>query len=797
MASTINSFGQRTIVSPPSSNGHHANGRKHKARPITAAIARKMLARIVQPEPADVPEMVEWMRRDYQVRLAELVLTTGIKAIPVTFTVTGGDQRTQALANALQRLWRAHFATMLEVIAYGRVAFETLWRYDEGQNLLLPVGLDDLPFDDSELILDKDTGDEVGVRLKIGDTECVFTTAKSWWLAIDTTTTRRHGRSRFAGAPYEVWRERQESIRLRGVYMTRFVLDGGVAHVPDKAELEDGTTIDCKSATAQAHDERLAGGLLIFSNERDAQGNYVYDVTQPGQLGDPASINTHIDGLDQDQLQAFGIPPKTVLEGGEVGSFAMVGIQRLVLDAVLDDLIGQIAKSFQHRVVNVAHALNGCPGTITVSHPPLLDGDSVSRAVAEKLIDNPDILMSGAVDLPAVLKASGVRLTPDATDRLSQLVELYAEQPSEPQDAIKQLLSGGQGAASTEGQLANWPDDLGDDADDEDAAGDAVDLAGKGRRLLGQLLKRRWKGGGKGSNQYGSKGVGKGPRKKTTSDKYAIRQAVTTPPGFAQAKNVKGRIVIAGKTPDHLKAYRIPPAWTNVVASTAPKSALIAKGYDKKGRLQSLYSNEHSMRQGAIKFNRVKSLIKRQDEFRDRFVKDMRNAPTREPATVMALIQHTGIRPGSARNTLADVKAFGATTLQSRHVIDKGDRIILAFVGKKGVNLRIPVTDKTLMKELRLRAKKSGPLFATSDAELRQYTKAVTGRFKPKDFRTARGTSIAMSVVKKTPPPTNEREYKLKVRAVATEVSKALGNTPTIALQSYINPAVFANWRIN
>lgn len=37
--------------------------------------------------------------------------------------------------------------------------------------------------------------------------------------------------------------------------------------------------------------------------------------------------------------------------------------------------------------------------------------------------------------------------------------------------------------------------------------------------------------------------------------------------------------------------------------------------------------------------------------------------------------------------------------------------------------------------------------------------------------------------------------YKRAVRAVAVEVSKVLGNTPTVVLQSYISPVVFAKWQ--
>jgi DNA topoisomerase IB len=44
--------------------------------------------------------------------------------------------------------------------------------------------------------------------------------------------------------------------------------------------------------------------------------------------------------------------------------------------------------------------------------------------------------------------------------------------------------------------------------------------------------------------------------------------------------------------------------------------------------------------------------------------------------------------------------------------------------------------------------------------------------------------------------PKSQKEYKKMVKDVATIVSKQLGNTPTVALQSYIHPAVFAEWRV-
>jgi DNA topoisomerase IB len=43
--------------------------------------------------------------------------------------------------------------------------------------------------------------------------------------------------------------------------------------------------------------------------------------------------------------------------------------------------------------------------------------------------------------------------------------------------------------------------------------------------------------------------------------------------------------------------------------------------------------------------------------------------------------------------------------------------------------------------------------------------------------------------------PKTQAEYRKAVMEVAKKVSSVLGNTPVIALQSYINPSVFGAWK--
>jgi DNA topoisomerase-1 len=248
--------------------------------------------------------------------------------------------------------------------------------------------------------------------------------------------------------------------------------------------------------------------------------------------------------------------------------------------------------------------------------------------------------------------------------------------------------------------------------------------------------------------------------------------------------------------PAHLKAVRLPPAWKDVHVTTDPESDVIATGVDEKGRKQVVYSASFAAKNAAAKFARVKELMAKAVAIREE-----NDAKNTDEAVVTRLIMETGIRPGSSFDTGAEKQAYGATTLEGRHVKRRGGKVTLEFVGKKGVDLKIPVENQELGAELIRRAKEAGrkgKLFNTSAQKLRDHVHDLNGGdFKPKDFRTLKGTSIAAQMVSSNPiPPKDEKEYKARVREVAVAVSKKLGNTPTIALQSYIAPEVFSAWRI-
>lgn len=257
------------------------------------------------------------------------------------------------------------------------------------------------------------------------------------------------------------------------------------------------------------------------------------------------------------------------------------------------------------------------------------------------------------------------------------------------------------------------------------------------------------------------------------------------------------------KLPRHIASLRVPPAWRNVKYNPDPKAALLVKGVDIKDRPQSIYSAKFKEQNAHVKFSRVNELAKKFDRIKQENDNNTRSGDllTKEAASCMQLIMHTGIRPGSESDTGAKQKAYGATTLEGRHVITDGDKTRLDFIGKKGVALSIPIEDKKIASQLQVRAKKAGQngqLFGIDEKQLLSYAHSLDGgKFKTKDFRTLLGTKTAADKISAYGKrlPRSQKEYKKMVKEVATTVSKKLGNTPTIALQSYINPTVFSKWQ--
>lgn len=248
---------------------------------------------------------------------------------------------------------------------------------------------------------------------------------------------------------------------------------------------------------------------------------------------------------------------------------------------------------------------------------------------------------------------------------------------------------------------------------------------------------------------------------------------------------------------DDRKSLKIPPAWTDVYVTDHPTHPLRAMGKDTKGRTQRRYSAEFLEANQAAKFERLRQF----DQTRENVLKAT-ETDTSDHAMVVRLIALTGVRPGSERDTGGAKKAYGATTLQAEHVKVEGDKVVLDFVGKEGIDNHFEVEDKTLAKWFKERLAETDEgqqvFHGANDRTARAWLARNGGEgFLLKDFRTWIATATALRMVKEQspPPPVDEKDFKRRRKEIATHVSGLLNNTPAMALSNYIAPAVFDQWR--
>jgi DNA topoisomerase-1 len=248
---------------------------------------------------------------------------------------------------------------------------------------------------------------------------------------------------------------------------------------------------------------------------------------------------------------------------------------------------------------------------------------------------------------------------------------------------------------------------------------------------------------------------------------------------------------------------KIPPGWTDVVVSQTKEGINGCRviGTDAKGRQQYWYTKEHTERASAEKWHRVGALHEvigpKDNKFDERLKAE---ALDDNSAAALLLVRVTGMRVGGSRDTGAKVQAYGATTLQGRHVRINKSSVTLEFTGKGGKKRRVLVKDPTLVTAL-TRAKEntgpSGKLFPnTSSSQVNTLMKSLLGdRFSVKDLRTYKATAMAAALVQKTRrKPKTQAEFDKMRREVGDKVAQQLGNTRSMALNSYINPAAFAPW---
>lgn len=277
--------------------------------------------------------------------------------------------------------------------------------------------------------------------------------------------------------------------------------------------------------------------------------------------------------------------------------------------------------------------------------------------------------------------------------------------------------------------------------------------------------------------------------------------------GFSY-KDAKGKTVTSKALKQRFADLVIPPAWTEVEISADPRAKMLATGRDAAGRKQYIYHPEFRQLKEGEKFDRIVDFAQRLETMRRVTGQHLRRRKlSREKvlACMVRLLDLAYFRPGSPRYAKEN-DSYGLTTMRSRHLTIEGDELIFTYRGKSGVDHERHIEDKKLAKvvaeldelpgyEIFKYLDEDGNLVQVSSQELNAYIREVMGEeFSAKDFRTWAGTLIAAVALDELGLGEDSKASDKRVREAVERVARKLGNTPTVARSSYIDPRVIDHY---
>jgi DNA topoisomerase I len=292
-----------------------------------------------------------------------------------------------------------------------------------------------------------------------------------------------------------------------------------------------------------------------------------------------------------------------------------------------------------------------------------------------------------------------------------------------------------------------------------------------------------------------------------------LRRTFPDQPGWTRRRSGKGftyldsdGLRLEPEQVQRVKDLVIPPAWRDVWITPHPNGHLQAVGVDDAGRKQYLYHPQWRTSRDAAKFDRILGFGKALSKARERVLTDIGSegmSLDRACAVAVRLLDLGYFRIGN--DVYTDTNgSFGLTTLRKEHVSRHRGGLRFCFVGKSGVDHCIDIDDPAAVDTLDVMRRRRGggdELLAWKDGRqwkdidaghVNEYIRTCFGiEATAKDFRTWHATVIAAAALADSDEPGETKaSRKRAVSAAMKEVSDFLGNTPTLARTSYVDPRV-------
>ncbi|HEY1917348.1 MAG TPA: DNA topoisomerase IB [Streptosporangiaceae bacterium] len=260
---------------------------------------------------------------------------------------------------------------------------------------------------------------------------------------------------------------------------------------------------------------------------------------------------------------------------------------------------------------------------------------------------------------------------------------------------------------------------------------------------------------------------------------------------------------------DRIRALAIPPAWTGVWISPDPLGHIQATGIDSRGRTQYHYHQVWREQRDAQKFAHMVRFAEALPGLREAVGHDLRRrglGRDRVTAGAVRLIDLGLFRIGGERYAELD-HHYGVATLEKRHVRVGRGALQFDYIAKEGKRREITVQDPAVLPTVRALARSENGLDALfawerggawrpiHSHDVSHYIAERAGaHFTAKEFRTWNATVLMALLLADAGTVESAVNRKRVINTSVRGVAAHLGDTPTVARASYIDPRLISQF---
>jgi len=248
--------------------------------------------------------------------------------------------------------------------------------------------------------------------------------------------------------------------------------------------------------------------------------------------------------------------------------------------------------------------------------------------------------------------------------------------------------------------------------------------------------------------------------------------------------NEYGKNINNKKILNWIKSLKIPPAYNNVKISKKLNSKILAFGFDSKGRKQVIYNQCFINKRCQEKYNRMFENLDIFNKINKDIIQNLKakNEKDKKIAIIIYLIINCGFRVGNKKYEKEN-NSYGVTTIKYKHITFENKKIIIDFIGKKGVRNVGYCDNKHIYKYLndkKIEHRDDDYIFENIDSsDINSYLKTFSENITSKELRTWNANTIFIN-----------EALNNNINDAFKYVSQRLHNTVAVCKKHYIDPNI-------